>query len=965
MVSRPHPDHFDVDDSTGPSRRQVVGVAAWSVPAVVLTSAVPAYASASGGSLTVTFQKSTVNANSASPLTVAVLDSAGAPDTTSKPVSLTVSGVAGAAASPANGVSDGSGHFASTLSAVRYAGGTAIVTAVSGSLTGSGTVPVTAGNLQVTGANAQRQLVTGNTSTSTTPRWITPMFSATIESVASGADFAVFSLADGTVWSVGANTNGKLGLGDTTTRTVPTQVPNLTGVTKVVAGASFVIALKTDGTVMTWGNGLNGRLANGATSGDVWSPTQIANFSNVVDIAAGVKSGYAIKADGTLWSWGENSYGQLGVGDTNIRTVPTLVPNLPSVVKVVASDGNAYVLTTTTAYGWGNGAQGRVGDGSTATANRLSPVEIVGGSSFLDIAAHTYGGVAVFGLDGYLQTWGVDTYGLMASQQSDQTRVNYAPTNVGPWGSEWTAASVWAGGDAAFVARQSGELYAWGRNNSRQLGVGMTGSFGSNSDQQVQNLVDRPGAVYGSSYSSSYYIAPGSASWGTAAARLSSDQQVDLVLTVTKNTYPAAGVAVSVSTGGVSGVTVSPTLGTTDQNGNLTVTLSASTSSVGLARLTAAVRRAPWSVTTANREAFPPLSARPVDVIVAGSNTQGELLTDTTSPVLAARRIAPSLPRRVISATSAAGFALYALEDGSVWPVGNGPLGGADASTLSRVPNLSNVQKVVAGDGFVIVLLSDGSLQAWGDASTGSTGTLSAISWQKPRGVAYLSSVSDVVVSARNGYAVKNDGTAWSWGPGDSGQLGRGSTSNAFEPYQITALSGVVKLVAAGASAFALTRDSNGTYALFSWGQGAGGRLGNGATSDQSTPVTIPGGARVRDIAATPYGGAALQDDGSVVTWGLNTVGSLGTGQPTGATAVTPTAVPSLTSGVSKIWASGGSVFALKGDGSLWAWGAGAAGQLGTGATTDQLTPTQVTLPSGFTLSHVVSSPTGTDVIML
>ena len=132
---------------------------------------------------------------------------------------------------------------------------------------------------------------------------------------------------DGTLWAWGDNSFGELGLGDTTERHSPTQVGSAHDWAAVCCLGHHSVALKKDGTLWAWGENSYGQLGLGDTI-DRHSPTQVGSSHDWAAIAPGAADSYhtlALKQDGTLWAWGFNQFGQLGLGDTSDRHTPTQV----------------------------------------------------------------------------------------------------------------------------------------------------------------------------------------------------------------------------------------------------------------------------------------------------------------------------------------------------------------------------------------------------------------------------------------------------------------------------------------------------------------------------------------------------------------------------------------------------------------------------------------------------------------
>jgi alpha-tubulin suppressor-like RCC1 family protein len=164
----------------------------------------------------------------------------------------------------------------------------------------------------------------------------------------------------------GANWKGQLGDGTTTDRTVPTRVPNLTGVISLTAGGQHTCALKSDKTVVCWGSNGANQLGIG-TRNDSLSPAPVLNLSDVVALAAGAAHTCALKTDGTVACWGSNSHGQLGDGSSgNSAMTPVAVTNLTGVIALhVGYSHTCAAKSDGTAYCWGANDYGELGNNST------------------------------------------------------------------------------------------------------------------------------------------------------------------------------------------------------------------------------------------------------------------------------------------------------------------------------------------------------------------------------------------------------------------------------------------------------------------------------------------------------------------------------------------------------------------------------------------------------------------------
>jgi hypothetical protein len=238
---------------------------------------------------------------------------------------------------------------------------------------------------------------------------------------------------DGTMWTWGWAFNGRLGTGQTSDKlfeTTPVQMGSDTNWDKISAGFFCSAAIKTNGTLWTWGLNNNGQLGLGDADNRSY-PTQVGSDTNWNNVSCG-SSGYfamATKTDGTLWLWGKNSYGQLGLGDTTTRYTPTQVGVLTTWSKVSAATGNNgfssfAIKTDGTLWSWGANWQGNLGLGDTT--NRSSPCQ-VGSSTWLAVTA---GGTNTGGIktNGTLWTWGFNYYGQLGL---GDTTTRSVPTQVG------------------------------------------------------------------------------------------------------------------------------------------------------------------------------------------------------------------------------------------------------------------------------------------------------------------------------------------------------------------------------------------------------------------------------------------------------------------------------------------------------------------------------------------------------
>jgi alpha-tubulin suppressor-like RCC1 family protein len=372
------------------------------------------------------------------------------------------------------------------------------------------------GTLWAWGYNSSGQLGLGNTTNRSTPTQVGT--STDWIAIAAGGYHSLALKRDGTLWVWGRNDFGQLGLGDTTNRSTPTQVGTSTDWIAIAAGGYHSLALKRDGTLWAWGRNDFGQLGfpftrphlvnqdtdwSIATStitstisvsnhfmalkqnGTLWAwgnnssgqlglgnttnrstPTQVGTSTDWIAIAAGDSHSLALKRDGTLWAWGYNYYGQLGLGDYNNRSTPTQVGTSTDWIAIAAGDFHSLALKRDgTLWAWGYNYYGQLGLGNTT--NRSTPTQVGTSTDWIAIAAGAFHSLALK-RDGTLWAWGYNSSGQLGL---GNTTNRSTPTQVGT-STDWIA--IAAGGYHSLALKRDGTLWVWGSNGYGQLGLGDT-----------------------------------------------------------------------------------------------------------------------------------------------------------------------------------------------------------------------------------------------------------------------------------------------------------------------------------------------------------------------------------------------------------------------------------------------------------------------------------------------------------
>ena len=272
--------------------------------------------------------------------------------------------------------------------------------------------------------------------------------------------------SNGGAWAWGTNAQGQLGNNSTANTSSPVSVVGgFTNWCQVSAGAVHTVGVTLDGSAWSWGCNGQGRLGDNTTT-DRSSPVSVVGgFSDWCQISAGLAHTIGLRTGGSAWSWGCNSYGQLGDRSTTSRTSPvSVVGGFTDWCQVSASTLHTIgVRTTGTAWAWGRNECGQLGTNNTTS--RSSPVSVVGGfTNWCQVSAgarHT----TALRRDGTAWAWGSNVCGQLGT---NNTTSRSSPVSVVGGATNWCQLS--AGYNHNIAVKMDGTVWSWGSNSSGQLG---------------------------------------------------------------------------------------------------------------------------------------------------------------------------------------------------------------------------------------------------------------------------------------------------------------------------------------------------------------------------------------------------------------------------------------------------------------------------------------------------------------
>jgi alpha-tubulin suppressor-like RCC1 family protein len=748
----------------------------------------------------------------------------------------------------------------------------------------------------------------------------------------------------GVAFSWGSNDVGQLGDNTKTNRSSPVSVVGgISDWCQVSAGFCHSLGLRSNGTVWAWGCNEYGRLGDNTTVNKSSPVSIVGGFNDWCQVSAGRAHNVGVRSNGTAWSWGFGSNGELG-NLPNGSVIPSFFSSPVSAALGFSdwcciSTGISHTVglrSNGTAWAWGYDGCGRLGDNIFSTNCLGSPVSVVGGiTDWTSLSAgrnHTTG----LRSNGRIFSWGVNNVG----QLGDNTvAFKDCPVQLSGETTDWCLIS--AGGEHSLGLKCNGTLWAWGNGCLGQLGNNLSGSTLCRSSpvSVVGGITNWCQISAGTCHNLAVRCDGTAWSWGnndlgelgnnTKRSR-SSPIQVGYLFTEDESIYSVSDIPNSLL--GPASLSSS----TTPTNGN---------NNNGF-----------WAL-------FPPWNVKfggvSYSVIYVGTNSY---ITFTAGSTLGTGLSAsnPALPKIMVGAADQSAQRIYFGTEGTApnrtyrirfegSVTTSGTLGSPTLlweitfyeNELDRIDlHTSNTNTVTPGR-IIGVYASNGV--RWDSTITSVTGGAYRL-----EGFFSTFNVIDegftdwcqVAAGNKHSLGIRTNGSLWSWGQNTIGALGDGTTVNRSSP--VSVVGGITDWCQIKTSCqLSVALRCNGS--LWSWGSNCHGQIGDDTVVDKSSPVSVVGSINWCKVFMDSSDGRTFASscDCTLFAFGSNDNKEMGIGQQNFCASFPVSVLGGFTDWC-QVSAGRCHSLGLRCNGSLWAWGNGSFGVLGNDNTETQFSPVSV-----------------------
>lgn len=641
-------------------------------------------------------------------------------------------------------------------------------------------------------------------------------------------DSTVILKNDGTVWGWGDNSTGILGEDNDKYVFSPVKIEGFEDIGAISMGNGYLLAVKRDGSVWGIGSNYHGILNTYKYGSYIDKPVRIKELAEVQAVSSGIDYAMAMKADGTVFIWGDYRY---KVSDSQIHP-PRKVIHAKGVKRISASRYNAFVIDESYrtwflrgyihkpeevvnleeavhVYESGKFTYGVSRDGSLWywTINGQCINKLAGISGVVKLSP--YGAYEMIALDksGFLWKW------------SEKDFKSYKIEGI-------AAVKDFAAGSSHIAAlMQDGTLCAWGENSRGQLGDG--GAYIQRTPMEVTGLKDVESVSASDTFAAALTHDGDVWAWGSNShGQLGNGKKEDSLLPVKVE--------------GIEGIKYLST-------GNSHVVVLKEDGTV-------------WSW---------------------GSNSCGELgdgsYEDSLLPVQTVGL------KNIISVSAGNGFSMALAGNGTVWVWGNSSYVPKKSKTIIdiskpvKVEELKAVAAIEAGDECSLAVTKAGFVSGWGNNFSGQLGFSPDEDdnvKEKPKAIGGCNYIKSVSIGGGHVLSLSYDGQVKAWGKNDRGQLGNEQFAEFNSPRTIENLKNIAAVTAAGSHSFAIDREGK----VWAWGDNTYGQLSNELDSIVENPEQVHSLENVKQIAGRDSYTIVLKNDGKLMVWGENKFGQLGIG---------------------------------------------------------------------------------------